>query len=46
MSDATVFHADYPHNPGTLYGCLACESQCHCHDGFTCIYCGPEDEEE
>lgn len=25
-------HADYPHNPGTLYDCPACESRCHCHD--------------
>ncbi len=23
-------HADYPHGPGTLYDCPACELACHC----------------
>lgn len=23
-------HVDYPHEPGTLYDCAACESHCHC----------------
>jgi hypothetical protein len=23
-------HADYPHSPGTLYGCRVCESRCFC----------------
>lgn len=27
---APVPHADYPHNPGTLYDCLRCESECFC----------------
>jgi len=44
-------HADYPHTPGTLYDCPACESECFCADMNTvhttrgelddaaCIYC-------
>ncbi len=39
-------HVDYPHAPGYLYDCLACESECHCQEGLTemdgwtrCIYC-------
>ena len=34
-------HADYPHYPGTLYDCPACENECFCGAepaGF-CIYC-------
>jgi hypothetical protein len=35
-------HADYPHQPGTLYDCPACESSCHCTPGSAqCIYDGP-----
>jgi hypothetical protein len=32
-------HADYPHNPGTLYDCPACESGCCCTDDISCLYC-------
>lgn len=32
-------HADYPHYPGTLYDCAACESQCFCDDQGTCLFC-------
>lgn len=35
-------HVDYPHEPGRLYDCPACESECHCSgkDGETdCVYC-------
>ncbi len=32
-------HADYPHQPGTLYDCPACESSCFCGDGFECVHC-------
>ena len=35
-------HADYPHQPGTLYDCPACEAACHCTPGSAqCIYDGP-----
>jgi hypothetical protein len=34
-------HADYPHEPGRLYDCPACESRCNCTAGYTqCIYRG------
>ena len=34
-------HADYPHLPGTLYDCPACEARCHCTPGATqCVYNG------
>src|SRR5687767_11843694 len=34
-------HADYPHTPGTLYDCAACEARCHCRPGETlCVFCG------
>ena len=33
-------HADYPHLPGTLHGCYACEIECHCGDQEEpCVYC-------
>lgn len=35
-----VPHADYPHEPGRLYDCAACEAQCHCEPGTAeCVYC-------
>ena len=35
-------HADYPHEPGRLYGCPACEARCHCTPGDAeCVYSGP-----
>lgn len=34
-------HVDYPHEPGRLYDCPACEAQCHCTAGHTeCIFEG------
>lgn len=34
-------HADYPHEPGRLYDCSACEGACHCTAGNTeCVYEG------
>lgn len=32
-------HNVYPHTPGTLYDCLACQEECFCEEGFTCVYC-------
>lgn len=32
-------HADYPHFPGMLYDCPACEAECFCTDGTSCVYC-------
>lgn len=35
-------HADYPHEPGRLYDCEACESRCHCtgYPGHVkCVFC-------
>lgn len=36
--------ADYPHEPGTMYDCDRCETECFCHDldvtGKTkCVFC-------
>lgn len=37
---ATV-HADYPHTPGYLMGCPACEARCHCTAGSAeCVFDG------
>jgi hypothetical protein len=34
-------HADYPHEPGRLYDCPACEDHCHCEPGYTqCVFNG------
>lgn len=31
-------HVDYPHHPGTLYDCPACEQgACVCVDGEGCV---------
>lgn len=36
--DRVLTHADYPHNPGELYDCEACQSACHCQViGVTCV---------
>lgn len=40
----SVQHADYPHDPGTLYDCPACEGTCHCTDGFVCVRCADQEE--
>lgn len=42
MTDAinTAQHVDYPHEPGRLYDCTACESQCYCvAEEEPCVYC-------
>lgn len=26
----TTIHVNYPHEPGRLYDCPACEARCHC----------------
>ena len=40
--DEQLAHADYPHEPGRLYGCPACEAACHCTPGDAeCVYAGP-----
>ena len=36
-----VAHADYPHDPGTLHDCPACEAECFCANGHApCVRCG------
>jgi len=32
-------HVDYPHMPGMLYDCEACEAECFCTPGCVCIHC-------
>ena len=33
-------HISYPHHPGEIYDCPACESQCFCEPGMSeCVYC-------
>ena len=41
---APVEHVDYPHEPGTLYDCPACEAVCYCTPGFQCVHCALEAE--
>lgn len=34
-------HSDYPHEPGYLHDCRACEERCHCTDGDAeCVWSG------
>lgn len=34
-------HVDYPHHPGYLVDCPACEAKCHCTEGSAeCVYPG------
>lgn len=34
-------HNEYPHTPGYLYDCAACESSCHCTPGHAeCVFEG------
>lgn len=34
-------HVNYPHFPGRLYDCPACEERCHCSvDGSECVWSG------
>jgi hypothetical protein len=39
LTDVKPVHADYPHYPGTLYDCQACEDNCYCDTVHDCIYC-------
>jgi hypothetical protein len=32
-------HADYPHAPGALYDCPACETTCFCGGDGSCVSC-------
>jgi hypothetical protein len=42
----TEVHVNYPHHPGRLYDCPACEAQCNCTPGYPddgtteCIWAG------
>lgn len=42
-SDTSVStsHANYPHEPGRLHTCSACEAKCYCTDPDEemCVYC-------
>lgn len=43
-SVSLVPHADYPHEPGRLPDCRACEARCHCTPGSAeCVYGGEHD---
>lgn len=34
-------HVNYPHYPGYLYDCPACEAECHCTEGnAVCVFDG------
>ncbi|MBA2951418.1 hypothetical protein [Streptomyces himalayensis] len=38
-------HVDYPHEPGRLYDCPACESECHCiEEEEPCVHCSAQFE--
>lgn len=45
---AELIHVNYPHHPGALYDCPACEARCHCGPGVAdgteteCIWAGHE----
>lgn len=42
VSEAGIVHADYPHVPGQLYDCEACEAHCFCAGapgGTRCVFC-------
>lgn len=45
MNMLELIHADYPHNPGRLYDCMACEAECFCLPGETpCVHCQSDEE--
>ena len=50
MTQIAIEHVDYPHEPGRLHDCPACEAQCHCGPGVAagteteCVW--PPHEEE
>lgn len=48
MNNAEATHVDYPHFPGTLFDCTACEAVCHCDpddiitlgdERIMCVHC-------
>ena len=45
-------HVNYPHEPGRLYDCGACEASCHCGPGVAagteieCVWLGHETGQE
>lgn len=39
-------HVDYPHEPGLLYNCSACESECFCDENLFCVFCADLEVEE
>lgn len=46
MGDEEEQHVNYPHEPGRLVDCPACEARCHCDPdpGTTaCVYDGPHE---
>jgi len=48
VSEVALVHADYPHEPGRLYDCGACEAQCHCTGDpghVQCVFCAILTEE-
>lgn len=37
-------HVNYPHHPGYLIDCPACEADCHCQDGNAeCVWSGHDE---
>lgn len=43
-SVVTEGHINYPHEPGYLIDCAACESKCHCIEGNAeCVWSGHDD---
>lgn len=37
----TEAHVNYPHEPGRLFDCGACEARCHCKAGeVECVFEG------
>lgn len=39
--DPTIEHVDYPHEPGRLFDCPACDARCYCSaDTAECVYEG------
>lgn len=42
-------HSDYPHEPGRLYDCALCESQCFCTgevEDTLCVFCSMDQERQ
>ena len=41
VAEAAHNHSSYPHQPGRLHDCPACEARCHCTPGDAeCVYDG------